>query len=192
MLVKKLILTTVLKKENNPQILTTPNKGAAGVYALNHLVQSSFQFEGKEIHRNGYIFHKNDKIMMIVNNYKAGYFNGDIGKIISITDAGTVTIQIGKKTIVMEHTWLEDMVLAYAITIHKSQGNEFDTAIIVLPQNPELLLTKHLIYTAITRAKSKVIILSQGNALEKAIMNDARFLKKTGLKEKICITCDGA
>lgn len=184
------ILTTVLKKENNPQILTTPNKGAAGVYALNHLVQSSFQFEGREIHRNGYVFHKNDKIMMIVNNYKAGYFNGDIGKIISITAAGTVTIQIGKKTIVMEHTWLEDMVLAYAITIHKSQGNEFDTAIIVLPQNPEILLNKHLIYTAITRAKSKVIILSQGNALEKAIMNDARFSKKTGLKEKICITCD--
>ncbi len=168
------------------QVLSTVKNGSYGIRALNTYIQKQRVYEkGREIHRNGYVFHKGDKVMTMVNNYEAGYFNGDIGRIIEITDMGSVTLQIGKKSIRMKHVWLEDIVPAYAVTVHKSQGSEFETVIIILPKTPDIILDKSLIYTAVTRAKSKVIILSEGNALEYGIRRDKRQDRKTGLIQKV-------
>ena len=123
--------------------------------------------------------------MTTVNNYQAGYFNGDMGVITSISDLGTMTIQIKEKNIIMQPAWLEDIIPAYCVTIHKSQGSEFDTVFVILPQNPNILLERSLLYTAITRAKKKVVIFSQGNALEQAIGRTKKGTKKTGLQEKL-------
>ena len=168
------------------QVLSTTIRGLAGTNAFNYFIQRNVKYApGREIHRNGFVFHAGDRIMTIKNNYKAHYFNGDIGHILSITEMGTMTIQIQNKTIVMDNKWLEDIVPAYGITVHKSQGSEFKHVIILLPQNPNILLSRSIIYTAITRAKKSVTILTQGNALEKAIMNDKKMNKQTGLVEKI-------
>lgn len=168
------------------QLLSTTKKGESGTLAINRNLQDKLPFEkGRTIHRNGFIFHAGDKIMTLRNNYEAGYFNGDIGRIINITDMGQMTIQIKHKTVLMQNAWLEEIMPAYAVTIHKSQGSEFDNVIIVIPQNPSSLLDRSMIYTAITRAKKNVFILSQGDALEQAIRKDRKNRKKTSLAEKL-------
>lgn len=168
------------------QLLSTTKKGESGTFAINRNLQDKLPFEkGRTIHRNGFIFHAGDKIMTLRNNYEAGYFNGDIGRIINITDMGQMTIQIKHKTVLMQNAWLEEIMPAYAVTIHKSQGSEFDNVIIVIPQNPSSLLDRSMIYTAITRAKKNVFILSQGDALEQAIRKDRKNRKKTSLAEKL-------
>lgn len=168
------------------QLLSTTKKGESGTCAINRNLQDKLPFEkGRTIHRNGFIFHAGDKIMTLRNNYEAGYFNGDIGKIINITDMGQMTIQIKHKTVLMQNAWLEEIMPAYAVTVHKSQGSEFDNVIIIIPQNPSALLDRSMIYTAVTRAKKNVFILSQGDALEQAIRKDKKNRKKTSLAEKL-------
>ena len=108
-----------------------------------------------------------------------------MGTIINITDMGQMTIQIKHKTVLMQNAWLEEIMPAYAVTVHKSQGSEFDNVIIIVPQNPSSLLDRSMIYTAVTRAKKNVFILSQNDALEQAIRRDKKNKKKTSLKEKI-------
>lgn len=168
------------------QLLSTTKKGESGTLAINRNLQDKLPFEkGRTIHRNGFIFHAGDKIMTLRNNYEAGYFNGDIGRIINITDMGQMTIQIKHKTVLMQNAWLEEIMPAYAVTIHKSQGSEFDNVIIIIPQNPSSLLDRSMIYTAVTRAKKNVFILSQGDALEQAIRKDRKNRKRTSLAEKL-------
>lgn len=168
------------------QILSTTKRGGYGTGALNAFVQGQIDYgEGRTIRRNGCAFHEGDKVMTIANNYQAGYFNGDIGRITEISHLGNVTIQVGERSIRMQRDWMEDMVPAYAVTIHKSQGSEFPYTIIVLPKHPALLLDQSIIYTAVTRAKKKAIILSQEDALECGIRKDKRQYRNTGLIEKI-------
>lgn len=185
-IIKKQIQKNIIDDIFHLQILSTTQKSYYGTRSLNTIYQNNKTYtKGRTIHRNGYVLHTGDRIMTLKNNYQAGYFNGDIGMITEITDLGEVTISIQKKRIHMQNIWLEDIVPADAITIHKSQGNEFEVIIVVVPKNPAILLEKNIIYTAITRAKEKVIILSQDNALELAISNNKRIKRKTGLYEKL-------
>lgn len=171
---------------DSTQLLSTTKKSESGTFAINRNLQNKLPFEkGRTIHRNGFVFHTGDKIMTLRNNYDAGYFNGDMGTIINITDMGQMTIQIKHKTVLMQNAWLEEIMPAYAVTVHKSQGSEFDNVIIIVPQNPSSLLDRSMIYTAVTRAKKNVFILSQNDALEQAIRRDKKNKKRTSLKEKI-------
>lgn len=173
-------------QDGSLQILSTTKKSVFGTFAVNNHIQQSLVYDKtREIHRNGYVFHKGDRIMTLVNNYKACYFNGDIGKILDITEMGSVTIQIADKKIIMEAEWLEDIVPAYCITVHKSQGSEFPYVLVILPKHPKILLERSIIYTAITRAKKKVIIMSQDDAFETAVLRNKKILKNTGLVKKI-------
>lgn len=182
------LITNIINKKNlkNTQILSTSNKNNAGTRALNNLIQDKISYKsGRCIRRNGYTFHKGDKILTIRNNYKGGYFNGDIGYITDINEDGNIMIGIDNNIIPMKFSWLEDIVPAYAITVHKAQGSEFDTVVIVLPKNPSIMLDKNLIYTSITRSKKNVIILSENDALEKGIITNKRAYRRTGLCNKI-------
>lgn len=85
----------------------------------------------------------------------------------------------------MNPAWIEEIIPAYAVTVHKSQGSEFPYVFIVIPENPSVLLEKGIVYTAITRAKKKVVIFSQNHALETAIRTDNKMKRKTGLVEKL-------
>lgn len=133
-------------------------------------------------------FSKDDPVIFMSNNYKLGYYNGDTGVVTAVlsdeTSKSLIVLSDGKE-FVLSGADLKDVELAYAITTHKSQGSECENAIILLPENPSNMLTRSLIYVAATRAKKKNVIITQGNALIKAIQNKHKTFRYTGLKNRL-------
>ena len=129
-----------------------------------------------------------DPVLFTKNNYKKGYFNGDTGRITRIVrakKAAGLVIEFDGDSVFLAGQELDDVVPAYAITVHKAQGSECETAIIVLPSQPENMLERSLVYVALTRAKKKAVFISVGSALEKAIANNRSRKRLTGLKYRL-------
>ena len=164
---------------------------------LNRELQKEFNSDEKEFLTSGTeIFMEGDPVVFLRNNYETGYFNGDEGTVIGIEKSGS-----RMKLLVQTDTLLEisgndlrDVSLAYATTVHKSQGSECDVAIILLPEKPVSLLRKDLLYVAATRAKKKNIFVVQDygmckrhayNAMEEACLNIRAPERKSGLLNKI-------
>lgn len=179
------------------QILTPLNeKSLVGARALSKRIQSTKKFicPGKKTYGD-ITYHIGDKVIMLRNNYEGGYFNGDTGIISNIYDDYISVILDdvydpitgGKKEIEVNNTNLCDMTLSYAISIHKSQGGEYDEAVVILTKSAQGMVNRNLLYTAVTRAKKKVTIITQDNLLEKAIQTELQ-LRNSALGEKIrCI-----
>jgi ATP-dependent exoDNAse (exonuclease V) alpha subunit len=129
-------------------------------------------------------FRKYDKIIMTQNNYEEGYYNGDIGKIVDIHEKYIEVLINNEYKVIKQANW-NDMELAYAITIHKSQGSEYNTVVVVLPSDIPKMLKRNLIFTAITRAKNKVIILAESDGLERSILNNQTNIRNTYLYERL-------
>ena len=108
---------------------------------------------------------------MTKNNYEADYYNGDIGIIRSIDKNKQLHVEIREKEYVLTRDMMEDIRLAYGMTIHKSQGSEFPIVIVVMPMKPKIMLVRNLLYTAITRAKKQCIIINEGTALELSLIH---------------------
>jgi len=188
----------------NMQILTPTKKGPLGTKELNKILQKNINPEdqNKKEKKFGEItFREGDRIMQIKNNYdiywdreiegiyehSTGVFNGEIGRIEKIDFLAKqmkVVFDDGKN-VWYQFSELDQLELAYAITIHKSQGSEFDVVIIVIPQTAPMLLTRNLLYTAITRAKKLLIILGGNHTIEFMIQNIDSKKRNTGLKNKI-------
>ena len=129
-------------------------------------------------------FRRFDKIIMTRNNYEERYYNGDIGEITDIHEKYLEVLINGEYKTVKRSNW-NDIELAYAITIHKSQGSEYDTVIVVVPNDIQQMLQRNLIFTAVTRAKKKVIILNELDGLNYAIKNDKTNVRNTFLYERL-------
>ena len=186
------------------QILTPTKKGALGTKELNRVLQENInpEKEGKKERKYGDItFREGDRVMQVKNNYDifwdreidgfyetgTGVFNGEFGKIEKIdNEEKQIKIEFddGKIAWYM-FSELEQLELAYAITIHKSQGSEFNVVIMALPQAAPMLLTKNLLYTGITRAKKLLIIFGSGNVVKYMINNSDSKKRNTGLKYKL-------
>lgn len=166
------------------QILSSTKKHEIGTYSLNKNMQSLINDSSKKMVFGNNVFRENDKIIMTQNNYTSGYYNGDIGTIIEICD-DCLKLLINEEIVTLTRKDYTDINLAYAITIHKSQGSEFPVVIIVLPKRPRNMLERNLIFTAITRAKDKVIILTENNALEQSIIINNLTHRKTRLYERL-------
>jgi len=145
---------TALEKLNNQRILCAVREGDKGVYALNRKIE-------KYLHGKGWLspgseFYENRPIMVTGNNYELGLFNGDIG----IVRGGRVWFESADGSLKsVLPAFLENVETVFAMTIHKSQGSEFNRVLTVLPENQDLaLLTAELLYTAATRAKNKLIV----------------------------------
>lgn len=168
----KEFLFSKLQKEN-VQILSSVKEGPLGTRRLNREIQ-----EQKHTDRNVCLFYRNqpfyeqDSIIVTETNYDKGYFNGDIGTIIGSDEHGLI-VKFNTKILHLDKSDFHVMELAYAITTHKSQGSEFQHIHIVLPRNPGNMLTRRILYTAITRAKADVSIYSIDSAMEYAISNEA-------------------
>jgi exodeoxyribonuclease V alpha subunit len=182
------------------QVITPSKKGAAGVEVLNNVLQARLNPEGKfkkEKAAHGVIFREGDRVMQIANNYDiewekngavgVGLFNGDIGIIESINQSEEcMTIRFDDKTVDYSFDLLEELDLAYAITVHKSQGSEYPVVIIPMYYCAPMLLARNLLYTAVTRAKNMVILVGRADIPRKMIANDRQILRYTTLKDKIC------
>lgn len=157
-------------RELSSQVLCPVRKGAVSVSSVNEMLEK----KGSEVLASygQKDFHKGDKIVMTRTDYSAGYINGDIGYVKGAEGEALVCDFNGvlKK---MDRQSMHDMEHADCITIHKSQGNEFQTVHVLLPEEASCMMTRRLLYTAVTRAKSRVIIYTSGGTFESAISNRA-------------------
>ena len=198
--VKRLPNTYSYSPLNDIQILCPGRKGQTGTAEINRVMQNvinpkeSFK---REVNINGTVLRTGDKVMQNKNNYNIawtkpngdsgeGIFNGDIGILTSVTN-NPVTLQVtfDDKTAVYDAESAADLELAYAITVHKSQGNEFNAVIIPLYNNPPQLLYRNLLYTAVTRAKKMLIIVGSPHTLYRMVENNKKTLRYSALKDFI-------
>ena len=140
---------------------------------LNGVLQKSINNDGSGLRYGSSMYRVNDKVMLMRNNYDVGYFNGDVGTVIAVTDVSLI-IKVEDMEIELKEELLDDVSLSYSTTVHKSQGSEYDTAIVIMPSSPRVMLQRNLLYTAITRAKSKVVLIASKGSIDYAVSkNDA-------------------
>lgn len=187
------------------QVLSPMKKGETGVYLMNRSIQETLNppEEGKEERRNGDdIFRVGDKVMQVKNNYDLKYkwvkngnicgegeglYNGDIGYITEIDDdSRTVSVLFdGEKLAEYEFGAMEDLVLAYATTVHKAQGSEFPVVVMPVTSGPPMLLNRNLLYTAITRAKKLVVLVGEEACLRRMVSNTVIKKRYSALDKKM-------
>jgi len=173
------------------QVLSPMYKGAVGVSLLNEELQARLNpHPAGTLEWGGHTLCVGDKVMQVRNNYDKGVFNGDLGWIRQIDkENATLTVEFpeegGLQLVQYEFSELDELVLAYAITIHKSQGSEYPAIVVPLVQQHYMLLQRNLLYTAITRAKRLCVIIGQPRALEVAVKNDRVALRNTALAERL-------
>jgi exodeoxyribonuclease V alpha subunit len=168
------------------QVLTPMHKGTIGVTNLNIELQKRLNPGQSGIARGAWNFRIGDKVMQIVNNYNKDVFNGDIGWISKIDpEEREVVIEFDGRLIPYDYSDLDEIVLAYAVSVHKSQGSEYPVVILPVVTQHYLLLQRNLIYTGITRAKKLVIMIGTKKALAIAIRNNKPQRRYTLLSERL-------
>ena len=182
------------------QVITPSKKGSGGVETLNLALQDKLNPQ-KEFKReksaHGTVFREGDRVMQVANNYEIewekngvtgiGLFNGDIGTIIKI-DKNKDSMKIDFEDKIVEYSFdlLDELELAYAITVHKSQGSEYPVVIIPMYSCPPMLMSRNLLYTAVTRARRMVILVGRYDIPGRMAQNNREVLRYTTLKSRIC------
>jgi exodeoxyribonuclease V alpha subunit len=167
------------------QVLSPMHKGELGTQELNRILQHSLNKSPRELTRGSTIFRCGDKVMQVQNNYDREVFNGDIGSIVEIIEERGVAVDFDGRVVHYESRELDELVHAYCITIHKSQGCEFKTVIIPLLTQHYIMLQRTLLYTALTRARDLCIIVGMRQALFRAVKNDESLRRNTYLAERL-------
>jgi exodeoxyribonuclease V alpha subunit len=168
------------------QVLTPMRRNQLGADNLNAVLQQALNPSGHEIERFGRKYRKGDRVMQIRNNYDKEVFNGDIGSISFVNEEDQeVTVESDGRHIVYEFSELDELVHAYASTIHKSQGSEYPAVVILLTTQHFKLLQRNLLYTAVTRGKRLVCIIGTRKAIGMAIRNTEIRQRRTGLKDRV-------
>jgi len=138
------------------------------------------------VEKFGWQFRIKDKVIQTENNYDKEVFNGDIGQIVKIDPVEQeVVIRFDAREVVYDYGELDEIALAYAITIHKSQGSEFPVVVIPLAMQQYMLLQRNLVYTGITRGKNLVVLIGQKKALAVAVRNNKTESRFSGLLERL-------
>jgi len=169
------------------QVLTPMNRGGLGARTLNAELQQVLNEKGEpKVTRFGTTFAPGDKIIQTVNNYDKEVFNGDIGRIVEIdVEEGLLKVDYDGRVVEYEFGELDEVSLAYATSIHKSQGSEYPAVVIPLAMQHYTLLERNLIYTAVTRGKKLVTIIGQPKALAMAVKNRKSTRRLTRLASRI-------
>ena len=169
------------------QILSPMHKGEVGCQALNTLLQRSLSAGAVELVRGARRWCVGDKVMQLRNNYEHHVYNGDIGRITDIDHLTKIlTVTYDEREIPYEFNDLDELSLAYAITVHKSQGSEYQAVIIPVVTQHFIMLQRNLLYTAITRAKRLVILVGTQKALGISVRNNTAHHRYTRLRERLC------
>lgn len=169
------------------QVLTPMHKGIVGAGNLNKELQNTLNPGPDAIIRGERTYRVNDKVMQIKNNYDKEVFNGDIGKIIQISpEDRTSIIAFDGRDVVYDFSELDEIVPAYAVSIHKSQGSEYPAVVIPILTQHYILLQRNLIYTAVTRGRELVVVVGTKKALAMGINNDKTHRRYTYLRHRLC------
>ena len=205
-LIKQKLPKFVGASEYDIQVLTPMRKGLLGVERLNTILQMYLNPPSdrkKEKEHGAIVFREGDKVMQIKNNYQleweirskyglcidkgTGVFNGDTGIVEEINDfAETITVNFDEGRMVeYSYKLLDELELAYAVTIHKSQGSEYPAVVIPLLSGPRMLMNRNLLYTAVTRAKKCVTIVGDDTTFEQMIENNSQQRRYSGLKDRL-------
>ena len=173
------------------QVLTPMHKNPCGVQNLNKLLQQYINPPSAtkpEVNIPGNVLRVGDKVMQIRNNYEKDVFNGDIGRVSRI-DGKNVTVSFPERPegnyVTYAQGEVEELQLAYAMSVHKSQGSEYPCVILLMVQSHYIMLQRNLLYTAVTRAKEKVLIVGSKNAVRTAVENDKTKRRYSLLAERL-------
>jgi exodeoxyribonuclease V alpha subunit len=184
--IKRLPSAFHLSPLDDIQVMTPMHRGTVGVANLNAELQALLNPEGKVITRGGRLFRTNDKVMQIRNNYEKEVFNGDIGRIVGIDlEEQKVLVKFEDRVVSYEWSDLDELVLAYAISIHKSQGSEYPAVVVPLLSQHYIMLQRNLLYTAITRAKRLVVLVGSKRAIAIAVRNNKVQHRYTNLAVRL-------
>jgi exodeoxyribonuclease V alpha subunit len=169
------------------QVLSPMKRGVIGSENLNTLLQKQLNPSPSPLMRMGRCFHIGDKVMQIRNNYEKEVYNGDVGKIVEIDlTEQTLKVIFDERSVSYDFIEMDELVLAYAVSIHKYQGSECLCVIIPIHVSHFKMLFRNLLYTGLTRGKKRVIFVGMKKALAIAIHNQEVLKRHTGLKEAVC------
>ncbi len=189
------------------QVIAPGKKGPLGTVQINKAMQEAINGAStakKEININGTVFREGDKVMQIKNNYDImfaredgtggeGVFNGDIGILLNIDKAeGVLIVQFDDKYAKYDLESAKDLDLAYAITVHKSQGSEFEAVVMPMYFGAPQLYYRNLLYTAVTRARSMIVLVGNDWTVRKMVENNKKTRRFSGLKNFLVKGCEGA
>ena len=173
-------------KPSEVQVLTPMQRGVLGGTNLNQTLQAALNPEGEGLRRGGFIFRLYDKVMQVKNNYDKEVFNGDIGRIVAVDlQERTLQVMFDGRVIEYDVSELDELMHAYATTIHKAQGSEYPIVVMPILMTHFVMLQRNLLYTGITRAKKVLVLIGSKKALAYAVHNVTVSQRNTKLKERL-------
>jgi exodeoxyribonuclease V alpha subunit len=175
----------------NIQVLTPMHKGALGTLALNQQIQGALGGNEERIEDNArpphMLFWPGDRVLHTKNNYQLGVFNGECGNVEQV-EKEKVTVKFGERVVTYDQAFLDELTHGYAITVHRAQGSEYPFVIIPVHESQGAMLTRALLYTALTRGRQMVVLIGSRRALAKAIANDGSSRRSTALARLLAPT----
>ena len=168
------------------QLLSPMHRGELGVTALNERLRTLVNPDGPELVVGARLYRLGDKVMQIRNNYDLEVFNGDIGRIAAVdSEQQALTVRFDDRLVELGRDDLDDLVPAYACTIHKAQGSEYPAVVVALHHQHHIMLQRNLLYTAITRGRRLVVVVGSRRALRRAVANATVRQRNTMLAERL-------
>ncbi len=175
-----------LDPRTDVQVLTPMHKGEAGASALNERLQAALNPNGQGVTRGARTLRVGDKVMQLRNDYDKDVYNGDIGFVASIDpEARTMEVLFDERSVLYEEGDLDELTLAYATTVHKSQGSEYPAVVIPLLTQHYVMLSRNLLYTGVTRGKKLVVLVADPRAVALALGETRREERRTYLAERV-------
>ena len=168
------------------QVLTPMQRGTCGAANLNQVLQEAMNPTRIFLHRGGTQYRLHDKVMQIRNDYDKEVFNGDIGTVTRVDmEERELTVDFDGRAVVYDVTELDELALAYAVTIHKAQGSEYPIVVMPFTMSHFVMLQRNLLYTGVTRAKKILVLIGEKKAVYYAIKNEKTTERNTKLAERL-------
>jgi exodeoxyribonuclease V alpha subunit len=177
-----------LNPKDDVQVIVPMYRGAAGVMRLNERLQQALNPSGRPAERyiGGRLYRVGDKVMQTRNNYDKEVFNGDIGRVHTLDMVNqSMTVVFDERFVAYDFSEAADLVHAYAISVHRSQGSEYPAVVVPVVTQHYMMLQRNLLYTAITRARKLVVLVGSKKAIAIAVKNDKVSQRYTALSERV-------
>jgi exodeoxyribonuclease V alpha subunit len=168
------------------QVLTPMHRGELGAANLNRLLQEALSPAEAEMQIGGRVLRVGDRVMQLRNDYDKDVFNGDVGQVVRVARAeGELVVRFDEREVTYASDELDELALAYAVTVHKAQGSEYAAVVIPIHTQHFVMLQRSLLYTAVTRGKKLVVLVGTRKALAIAVRNAEVALRCTRLRQRL-------